>query len=120
MTDKTGCEALAAALAAEPANLALAWRYWRALGCDRGDDGRSGWAVVRAFGAAALASADGALAFARAYHELFALSGETPRLAYVGRDLRQALRRAAWVCYGADRRLVKWVLACVLAGRTPG
>src|SRR3954453_2447432 len=38
MIDDAECAALEAALAAEPANLELAWRYWRSLAAYRGCD----------------------------------------------------------------------------------
>lgn len=113
MIDDAECAALEAALANDPANLALAWQYWRALGDYRGCDVRSGGYVVRAFRTAALASVTGAAAFAQAYHELFMGSAEKPRLAYVDRDLRLAMQRAVRTLDGEARRLVEWVLDCV-------
>src|SRR5262245_44990405 len=114
MIDETECAALESLLAAEPTNLAHAWRYWRHLGDHGGSDIRSGGCVVHAFRAAALASPEGAAAFAQAYHELFALSGEGPRRGHLDRQLRLALQRACRTLRDEDRRLVEWVLACVL------
>src|ERR1700719_3491190 len=67
----------------DPANLELANQYWVALSGDRGeDDYRSGQNVIEAYREAALRSTEGAVAFARAYRELFTGSGEPPRLAH--------------------------------------
>jgi hypothetical protein len=106
--------ALEAALAMDPANLALAWRYWHALGTYRNCDIRDGGYVVQAFRAVALASAEGAAAFAQAYHELFFRSGESPRSASVDRELRAALQRALRTLQGEARRSVQWVIDCVV------
>jgi hypothetical protein len=113
MVDDTELEALASSLSEQPASLDRAWRSWRALSGYRSCDIRSGEHVVRAFRAAALADAEGAAAFARAYAELHALSGEGPRLFFVDRDLQGALSRAVPSLSGEDRRQVEWVLSCV-------
>ena len=79
----------------DPANLELANQYWVALAGDRGQDNyRSGQNVIEAYREAALGSAEGAIAFARAYRDLFQVSGEIPRLAYFDESLIQALRNS--------------------------
>ena len=113
MTTDADREALKAALAQAPADLDVARRYWRAMGHSNGTDVRSGGYVVHAFRAAALASAEGAAALAEAYQELFAVSSEKPRLAYVDRELRVALQRALKQLQGDDHKRVAWVLGCV-------
>jgi hypothetical protein len=113
MADDAEIAALSRALAEQPADLDRAWRYWRALGDWRGCDVRSGGYVVLAFRAAALAGPAGAAAFAAAYAELHALSGEAPRRSFVDRELRSALARALRHLTGANRRRVEWVLGCV-------
>lgn len=121
MADDAELAALLSALEEQPADLDRAWRYWRALGNWQGCDIRSGGHVVRAFRTAALASAEGAAAFASAYSELHALSGEGPRLFFVNRELLSALTRALERLPGEDRHRVEWVLVCVTGsqvGRT--
>jgi hypothetical protein len=99
--------ALELALAMQPTNTAHAWRLWKRLYSG------SGALVRRLFRPAALTSPAGAAAFAKAYHELFAVSREKPRLAYVDRELRLALGRASRKLQGEDRRRIEWVLNCV-------
>jgi hypothetical protein len=71
---------LKAALAADPANLELAWRYWEVLGAWQARDIRSGMHVIQVFREAALASPAGVQALAQAYRQLFEASGEKPRV----------------------------------------
>ena len=108
MTDDSEFLALEQALAADPENLELAWRYWHALGSWDGCDIRAGIYVHRAFRAAALSSVAGVLAFARAYRQLFELSGEGPR------SLDPAMAKACEAVLpdlvGEEWSLVKWLL----------
>src|SRR5262249_53238813 len=99
--------ALELALALQPTNPAHAWRLWKRL------HGRCRAVVRRLFRPAALTSLAGAAAFANAYFELLEISLEKPRLVYVDRELRFALRRAAHKLQGEDRRRIEWVLQCV-------
>lgn len=108
MVHDTELNAIASALSEQPTSLELAWRYWNALG-----GGRSGRYVVLAFRAAALAGVEGVAAFAQAYAELHAVSGEGPRQAFVDRDLRHALSQALPLLTINDRQRVEWVLSCV-------
>jgi hypothetical protein len=96
-----------------PANLDLANRYWRALAGDRAKneaDYRSGTDVIEAYREAALLSTDGVEAFARAYQELFQISGEIPRLALFDEPLVLSLRAKLVDIAATDRRNVEWVL----------
>jgi hypothetical protein len=77
----------------DPANLELANRYWAAL-AGPGGDLRSGHQVIDACRESALGSAEGAVAFARAYRDLFEVSGESARLSYFDESLIQALRNS--------------------------
>jgi hypothetical protein len=70
---------LKATLDSDPANVELASRYWVELASFGGHDVRSGAFVIEAFRGCALTSDAGAVAFARAYKELFEKSGEKPR-----------------------------------------
>src|SRR5262245_48958355 len=99
------------ALAANPTNLELAWRYWKALGSWNGSDIRSGMYVHETFRAAALQSPAGVAAFAHAYRELFEASGEGPR------KLDPAISRCAESAIakltGSERADVEWLLKSV-------
>jgi hypothetical protein len=63
-------------LDSDPTNVEAASRYWVKLASFGGNDVRSGGFVSEAFRRCALASPAGAVAFARAYRELFEKSGE--------------------------------------------
>ena len=89
----------------DPANLELAHQYWVALAGDR-----SGQHVIEAYREAALRSTEGAVAFARAYRELFTVSGEPPRLAYFDEPLIQALKGCVSQLPESDRSEVEWIL----------
>jgi hypothetical protein len=102
---------LEAALAADPTNLDLAWRYWKALGSWNGYDIRAGMYVFQAFRAAALKAPAGVLAFARAYRELFVLSGEPPQ--ELGPELSQAAEAALDILPSDDCADVQWLLDSV-------
>ena len=105
--------ALREELQRSPANLDLANRYWRALAGDRAKkeaDIRSGTDVIEAYREAALLSKEGVEAFARAYQELFQISGESPRLALFDEPLVRSLREKLVGIAATDRRNVEWVL----------
>jgi hypothetical protein len=87
--------------------------YWNALGRIQGCDIRSGRAVAEAFGLAAVSSIDGAIAFARAYQELFDLSGEAPRAEFVSPEVRNSLAAARRGATPDDINIIDWVLYCV-------
>lgn len=93
----------------DPTNLDLANRYWHAL-AGPGGDVRSGQHVIDAYGEAALGSSDGAVAFARAYRELFDVSGEFPRSSYCDESLIRALRNCVSRCSEIDRHVIEWLL----------
>ena len=99
---------LEAALAADPANLELAWKYWHALGSWHGCDIRAGMYVFRAFRAAALQSTAGVLAFAQAYKQLFESSGERPR--GLDAELASSARAALTMLPAHERVIVEWLL----------
>jgi hypothetical protein len=107
MINDVELNAIAASLDDAPACLERAWRYWEALG-----GSRSGGELVRAFRIAALASPEGAAAFAQAYVQLHAVSGEGPRPFFVDPELRCALACAIPSLSENDRRAVEWVLGC--------
>jgi hypothetical protein len=88
--------------------------YWNALGRIQGGDIRSGRAVAEAFALAAVSSIDGAIAFARAYEELFDLSGEAPRAEFVSPELQRALTAAKRNANPEDSKIIDWVLNCAL------
>jgi hypothetical protein len=94
----------------DPANLEIASRYWAALGSSNGHDLRSGRDVVETFGAAALSDSGGAGAFARAYRELFEMSGESPRAEFLGEELTEALKSALPQLSDQDQSTVRWIL----------
>ena len=102
------------ALKQDPANLELANRYWGAL-AGPGDDRRSGQHVIEAYREAALRSTDGAVAFARAYRDLFEVSGESPRLAYFDGPLIQALRNCVSQLSERNGSVVQWILEVIRA-----
>ena len=99
------------ALAADPTNLDLAWDYWHALGCWNGCDVRAGMYVLQLFRPAALKSPAGVLAFARAYRELFELSGEGPR--QLDPELIECAQSALETLASPERGEVQWLLESV-------
>jgi hypothetical protein len=102
---------LKAALAADPANLALAWRYWEVLGAWQGRDMRSGMHAIQVFREAALASLAGVQALAQAYRQLFEASGEKPRV--LDPHLARCVKSALEALSEGDRAVVQWLLNCV-------
>jgi hypothetical protein len=71
--------------------------------------------VIEAYREAALRSTDGAVAFARAYRDLFEVSGESPRLAYFDGPLIQALRNCVSQLSERDGSVVEWILEVIRA-----
>jgi hypothetical protein len=92
----------------DPTNLQLADRYWKAIGSSQ-----CGGAVHDAYRDAAVASRDGAAAFARAYRELCGCSGEGPRMVHFDEPLIQALKGYLLQLTGEDYSNVEWVLASI-------
>jgi hypothetical protein len=102
---------LKAALAADPANLELGWRYWKVLGAWQGRDVRSGMHVIQVFHEAALATPAGVQALAQAYRQLFEASGEKPRV--LDPHLERCVQSALKALSEGDRAVVQWLLDCV-------
>jgi hypothetical protein len=98
-------------LDSDPTNVEAANRYWSALGSIASNDVRSGGYVIEAFRECALTSKEGAIAFGRAYQELFAKTGESPRAALFDDKLLGALRARLPELSGHERGLVEWVLS---------
>jgi hypothetical protein len=105
---KEAIDSVRQTLNGDPTNLDLANRYWTALADER--DGRS---VIVAYRAAALASSIGVAAFARAYRELFDVSGESPRFVYFDTALIEALERNLSELPIIDRENVQWILRSI-------
>jgi len=104
---------LKATLNSDPTNLEVANRYWVELASFGGQDTRSGGFVIEAFRECALASQAGAVAFARAYRELFEKSGEKPRAELFDDKLLQALKTRLPDLSNDDQAVVRWVLASI-------
>ena len=104
---------LKATLDSDPTNVEVANRYWVELASFGGQDVRSGGFVIEAFRGCALASHAGAVAFARAYRELFEKSGEKPRAELFDQELLQALKTRIPDLSNDDQAIVKWVLASI-------
>jgi|SRR5215471_8433322 len=96
----------------DPTNIDLANRYWQTLA---EGDYRSGRYVIEAYREAALVSSSGAAALARAYRELFLVSGEGPRPEYFDMRLIEILRIYTPQMPEADRVNVQWVLQLLAA-----
>ena len=103
---------LSKALGDDPKNIELANRYWTTLA--QGDC-RSGRYVIEAYREAALASSVGGTALARAYRELFLLSGERPCPVYFDTPLIEVLKSYIPELPEADRTDVRWVLQTIAA-----
>lgn len=101
-------ENLRQALLDSPTDLEVAYRYWKALASSQ-----SGFYVIEAFRSAALASPAGAVAFARAYRELFESSGESPRAAFFDEPLVRALENVLSAVPETDRDSLLWVLKAI-------
>jgi hypothetical protein len=100
-------------LDSDPTNIEAANRYWAELSSLGGNDVRSGGFVIEAFRGCALASHAGAVAFARAYRELFEKSGEQPRADLFDKELLQALKTGVSDLSNDDQAIVQWVLASI-------
>src|SRR5206468_8076633 len=100
-------------LASDPTNVEGASRYWVALASFGGHDVRSGGFVIEAFRGCALASPAGAVAFARAYRELFEKSGEKPCAELFDKELLQALKTRLPDLSNDDQAIVQWILASI-------
>jgi hypothetical protein len=103
---------LKTALDSDPTNVDVANRYWVELASFGGDDVRSGGFVVEAFRRCALSSQSGAVAFARAYRELFEKTGEKPRVELFDEAL-QALKTRLPELSKDDQAIVQWLLASI-------
>jgi hypothetical protein len=101
------------ALDSDPTNVEAAHRYWVELGSLGGKDVRSGGFVIEAFRGCALASHAGAVAFARAYRELFEKSGEKPSAELFDKELLQALKTRLPDLSNDDQEIVQWILASI-------
>lgn len=109
--DKELLESLKKALTSDPTNVEAANRYWRSLG-----PWQSGGHIVEAFRAAALASPEGVVAFARAYRELFENSGEAPRAVFFDEKLFRALEASVAGLAERERAVVQWLLQSLGSG----
>jgi hypothetical protein len=94
----------------DPTNLALANHYWQTLG--KGDY-RSGRYVMEAYRLAALSSIQGGAALAKAYRELFLVSGETPRPQFFDERLVEALKSYIREMPEPDCANLRWVLESI-------
>ncbi|MGC1451213.1 MAG: hypothetical protein WA830_14385 [Candidatus Sulfotelmatobacter sp.] len=104
---------LKATLNSDPTNVEVANRYWVELASLGGHDTRSGGFVIEAFRECALASQAGAVAFARAYREVFEKGGEKPRAELFDDKLLQALKTTLPNLSNDDQAVVQWVLASI-------
>ncbi len=100
-------------LDSDPTNVEVANRYWVELASLGGNDVRSGGFVIEAFRRCAIASRAGAVAFARAYRELFEKSGEKPRAELFDEELLHVLKTRLPDLSNDDQAVVQWVLASV-------
>ena len=100
-------------LDSDPTNIEVANRYWAELSSLDGNDVRSGGLVIEPFRGCALATHAGAVAFARAYRELFEKSGEQPRADLFDKELLQALKTRVPDLSNDDQAIVQWVLASI-------
>jgi hypothetical protein len=100
-------------LDSDPTNVEAANRYWSALGMIAGNDVRSGGYLIEAFRGCALSSKEGAIAFGRAYQELYAKTGESPRAALFDDKLLGALRARLPELSELERGPVEWVLSFI-------
>jgi hypothetical protein len=100
-------------LESDPTNVEVANRYWSALGSVAGNDVRSGGFVIEAFRGCALTSKEGAIAFCRAYQELYAKTGESPRANLFDDKLLTSLRTRLLELSMDERGQVEWVLSFV-------
>jgi hypothetical protein len=104
---------LKASLDSNPTNVEAASRYWSALGSLGGNEVRSGGYLIEAFRACALDSKEGVIAFARAYEDLSAKTGEEPRPDLFDESLLVALRDRLSELPEPERRSVEWILSFI-------
>jgi hypothetical protein len=104
---------LKATFDADPTNVETANLYWVQLASFGGHDVRSSGFVIEIFRRCALASHAGAVAFARAYRELYEKSGEEPRAELFDEELIQALTVSLPDLSNDDQAIVRWVLASI-------
>lgn len=102
---------LKAALDADPTSVEAAQQYWAALSSFGGHDVRSGGYLVEAFRSCAIASKQGTIAFACAYQELFANTGEKPNPQLFDESLLHALQDRFSQLPKGERGPVEWILA---------
>jgi hypothetical protein len=100
-------------LDADPGNIQAAEHYWAALASFGGHDVRSGRFAIEAFRGCALASHAGVVALARAFRELYDMSGEKPRYEVFDEELLQALKMPLPDLSDEDRALLQWVLTSI-------
>ena len=100
-------------LDSDPTNIEAANRYWAELSALGGNDVRGGGFVIEAFRGCALASQAGAVAFARAYRELFEKSGEKPRAELFDEELIHVLKTRLSALSNEDQAIVQWVLESI-------
>ena len=100
-------------LDSDPTNIEAANSYWAELSSLGGNDVRSGGFVIEAFRGCALASQAGAVAFARAYRELFEKSGERPQAKLFDEELIHALQARVPSLSNEDQAIVQWVLESI-------
>jgi len=107
-------EILRQALRADPTNLGIADRYWKARAAYKGKyDIRCGRHIIEAYREAALRSPQGVIALASAYKDLFTTTGEGPRPVYFDDDLVCALQRYLPELPERERSTVRWILESV-------
>ena len=97
-------------LDSDPTNIDAANHYWAALSSLGGNDVRSGGFVIETFRGCAVASQEGAVAFARAYRELFEKSGEKPQAKLFDEELIHALKTRLPALSNEDQAIVQWIL----------
>jgi hypothetical protein len=104
---------LKATLDSDPTNVEAANRYWVELSSFGGHDVRSGGFVIEGFRECALTSDEGAVAFARAYRELFEKNGEEPRAELFDEELLQALKTRLHGLSNESQAIVRWLLESI-------
>jgi hypothetical protein len=100
-------------LESNPTDVDVANRYWVELASFGEHDVRSGGFVIEAFRGCAIASRAGAVAFARAYRELFEKNGEKPRAELFDEELLRALKTRLPGLSKDDQAIVQWVLSSI-------
>jgi len=101
---------LEALLDQDPENADLARRLWSALDVAGKYNAWSGARALAIFRAPAISSADGVVALADAFMELWLVTGEPPRGSSFDEELRSAIARASDAVGGDQKRRVQWLL----------